>query len=1008
MPEQGHAIVYAKSWAKGDSIVQTTTFFKTSARGEIKYGQVLLLSVLLLCIFHDNALSDIKSWSGDIKLWLTPSGSIDCSDSDREWDSWLIQAFDEKQGVILSANPKIDARNPGTYSRNSHLLSRSTTLYKEKETHYKVNSHYLHFDPWYRDGAAAVINFSEEIVGIMVRQSRLHDSHTTAGLATVTYPSWCDYEYDLGSSDNARNDWFSIAPDRKSVTVRVRARGGADDMRILTRDETSDKPPELGFTVDRANCGFIGVRVDGTHSASTIRDHYWEVCAVAGDGYSECWAQWVPGRPGEYIFMFTFKPCKTYKIKLAAFDRNGKWVQTERMVHIPGAQPPPFLEAWWTGDYTAANFLSFDHAGYWQPNPLTSGRYEQGMVDEAFSFNGGNYVSVSNHHALNVEASDSLSEQGDFSIDAWIKTDDVNSFLPIVDKLFCPNSAPIHKCTGYEFLIAPESMGIPGSRLNLRLGDGSDFVDVVSEPIPDLADGTWHFVAATVDRTEVEGIRLYFDGVSQPLKGSGIQISPLRVRGDFSNDVDFRIGSDHDDPQQYFKGGIDEVEFFRRVLGPEEIAEIAGAGYCGKCKFPLRCMVPEVTTLCLDNEATIVSIRLCNTSSTFRAYQLSAAPRGQGALGGFCEIAGPTRFDFFGNVTGPNNEFYLGSGRCDTIRLKVYKPAGMTRAGQTACFELTVEDIFSGEVKKCTGSIRASDCTPYKITDHTTAYSGEVSWSVRSTSSLDSFFSYRIKGKRRDFGQRSALYFGDLEPGEDVTGTVNLAAGGETEISVKVGFKEHLPYAHHEITLEIDQNDAGLITETHGIVAASDLHWIRCPEDADFDWDGDVDAADQGIIEAMIGQDPGQMDPNILEKTDIDGDGAVTERDYALWLECYESYTGHPSFSPSLPVGPMPNWDDRDNDAINDASDNCINLDNFDQRDSDNDGVGDRCDECPYIPVHQEPVFDLNTSGQIDLADLLVFADQWLFEDRCLLADYNHDGIINMYDYCIFAQTEFD
>ena len=61
--------------------------------------------------------------------------------------------------------------------------------------------------------------------------------------------------------------------------------------------------------------------------------------------------------------------------------------------------------------------------------------------------------------------------------------------------------------------------------------------------------------------------------------------------------------------------------------------------------------------------------------------------------------------------------------------------------------------------------------------------------------------------------------------------------------------------------------------------------------------------------------------------------------------------------------------DDRDNDGVFDAEDNCPDVANETQTDNgDNDGVGDACDNCEFAPNPDQVDGDGNGIGACDPA----------------------------------------
>ena len=94
-------------------------------------------------------------------------------------------------------------------------------------------------------------------------------------------------------------------------------------------------------------------------------------------------------------------------------------------------------------------------------------------------------------------------------------------------------------------------------------------------PVPTLADGNFHHVAATWDSAS---IRLFVDGVLVASKAS--QAGSLNAAADRQ----FRLGSKGGlgDPFRY-TGVLDEVSVWERALTPTEIASIVTAGPTGRC-----------------------------------------------------------------------------------------------------------------------------------------------------------------------------------------------------------------------------------------------------------------------------------------------------------------------------------------------------------------------------------------------------------------------------------------
>jgi uncharacterized repeat protein (TIGR01451 family) len=252
-------------------------------------------------------------------------------------------------------------------------------------------------------------------------------------------------------------------------------------------------------------------------------------------------------------------------------------------------QPPSDLAHWWPLDETAGSTAAKDIVGGRDGTTKLgaigssgSPKSVAGKVGNAFEFDGSSAF---------VEVPDgpgtlSFGNPGqEFSIDAWIKVEpgDASDVRPIVDK----RNEIGGKVAGYQLYLRD-------GKLSFQLADAS-----VSSPICDVnpsipspntsctnyestanvADGQWHLVAVTVQRTGTSPqIKLYVDGALQ-------FTGPTRIHA--NNNASLLIGRNNPAVSfagQFFKGLIDEVEIFNRVLDETEIKAIYNTGSAGKCK----------------------------------------------------------------------------------------------------------------------------------------------------------------------------------------------------------------------------------------------------------------------------------------------------------------------------------------------------------------------------------------------------------------------------------------
>jgi hypothetical protein len=97
-----------------------------------------------------------------------------------------------------------------------------------------------------------------------------------------------------------------------------------------------------------------------------------------------------------------------------------------------------------------------------------------------------------------------------------------------------------------------------------------------------LAEGCWHFVAATFDVATQE-VKIYVNGVevSSSPNNTGV------VSSIADTDIPVQVGAftpASGIPENFWHGFIDELEIYDRALSSSEIEGIYSAGVAGKCK----------------------------------------------------------------------------------------------------------------------------------------------------------------------------------------------------------------------------------------------------------------------------------------------------------------------------------------------------------------------------------------------------------------------------------------
>jgi uncharacterized repeat protein (TIGR01451 family) len=284
-----------------------------------------------------------------------------------------------------------------------------------------------------------------------------------------------------------------------------------------------------------------------------------------GAGVTITFAATVTGTPGSQI-----QNCAEVTNVGDANQANNKSCVT---LQVTGCVTPPAnMTAWWpldeTSGTTAADIAGFPNDGTHVNGPTPA----SGKVAGALRFDGvDDHVRVSDHAELDVGT-------GNFTLDAWVRTQASSGVVVLVDKRSGPT--PL----GYSLFLANGRLGF-----QMANGVGSSACAPTPTPgvacvnyvasAPSVADGQWHHVAAVVDRANAtSGVRLYVDGV-QVFAGA-----PLTGNLDNASDLYLGMRTPAQQGGGFFPGDLDEVELFKSALMPQEIQAIFNAGSAGKCK----------------------------------------------------------------------------------------------------------------------------------------------------------------------------------------------------------------------------------------------------------------------------------------------------------------------------------------------------------------------------------------------------------------------------------------
>jgi hypothetical protein len=214
-----------------------------------------------------------------------------------------------------------------------------------------------------------------------------------------------------------------------------------------------------------------------------------------------------------------------------------------QMGHVAEAavlDPHPGLVGWWRFDEGTGN-LAKDNSGYGNDGTVYGATWVVGKYGQALSFDGTNDYVLVKHNAM-------LNAQGNFTIEAWIKTS-LSSVGTIVSKYAGG--------VGWHLAVTLE-----GKVLSWFYASASDYTtNMVSTKT--VNDGAWHYIV--IARTYGDKYRVYIDGdLDKSYNDNTV--------GEVSNTENVYLGT-RPGLLQYFNGVIDEVRIYNRALSAAEIQE---------------------------------------------------------------------------------------------------------------------------------------------------------------------------------------------------------------------------------------------------------------------------------------------------------------------------------------------------------------------------------------------------------------------------------------------------
>jgi uncharacterized repeat protein (TIGR01451 family)/fimbrial isopeptide formation D2 family protein len=251
-------------------------------------------------------------------------------------------------------------------------------------------------------------------------------------------------------------------------------------------------------------------------------------------------------------------------------------------VRCPPCTPAPSgMVAWYPGEGNANDIQGGNH-GTLQNGAM----FAAGKVGQAFSLDGSDdYVQLSN------SAFNPFPATG-FTYDFWINPLDTPAGR---SRTIISN----HHATGDWW----NGISLANASVEFVLqnvGTGQTFIWTTSTS---LTPNTWHHIAVAYQNqgNQATDAVIYLNGTAQVLTTAfvGSPYSTSFTAGYNATDpLGFALGRLLEDtPNAYFRGLIDEVEFFNRVLSQDEVQKIFNARSSGKCKCPAITLNPAAGAL---------------------------------------------------------------------------------------------------------------------------------------------------------------------------------------------------------------------------------------------------------------------------------------------------------------------------------------------------------------------------------------------------------------------------
>ena len=351
---------------------------------------------------------------------------------------------------------------------------------------------------------------------------------SASGVLTISAASQTSHRYEFVAFTNG---WDEAKADAETRGGHLATVTSAEEWAVITNQ----------FGSQLLGCWL------GASDAENEGDWQW----VTGESWSFSW--WGPGEPNSgraqnYLWVhnrsytsFNWDDCQSPYYEVVGYILE---IEEEEVPIIPVGTPLDFAEglvAYWPFDGNARDASGNGNDGTVNGATLTAGR--DGSTNRAYHFDGNDTITVADSASLR-------SPTNAISISVWLNPDTVVGNTPLV---LCKGTTKRQYGLWFynnAFVEVNDSYGVTGLYVGAHLSPG-------------LQAGVWKHIVVT------------WDGKTFKAYSDGIQFAQSAAEGIMdANEAQLLIGADPPGVCDYYKGDLDDLAIWNRVLTAEEVAQL--------------------------------------------------------------------------------------------------------------------------------------------------------------------------------------------------------------------------------------------------------------------------------------------------------------------------------------------------------------------------------------------------------------------------------------------------